>query len=739
MDRGKIPFGIAVILHAVGVFHLDLEEADALVVLVPGDQEVLAVLVELRAVGVGFQADQVVPIVAVPFAHPLQLEGFLVVAVFTIRDAGTGGEADGDTARVEQTLAFQPGRQDGRHIHLKARALSHGELAVRDVDGDAVLQRDDIILELVISDGHLGAALFDQRRVAVLVDGEHGAVGQQVGGDAGDRVAGGLVVGQHIQARDRIAVRGRELHVLIADVFQRAGQRHGLRLALGGVQVAGRIQDQHHIALGGPDVVQIQRGSDRRVSHFVQIGDILVQPYRRQAHIHVAGSGNVHILGGEGVALRADDPDVEGVAGVLAHLVCAPDGQRAGPQRADTLAAEVFGGGDGHVRAAQQVAARAVVAHVGLLSRGGIRVDPNAVLGEVTRHVVGVGLVLHFFSGAQILHLFAGPDEFGRAFIQRDQVGQFHIALVSVDDRQRRLVDRIVDIVQRLTLPLAQGVLDIYLRIDEAVVLEEDVVQHEVLGGAVVDPHQRDHGLVVDRDGRRPLVEVSLAGQIVVDVLEYDLVVTLVPNPALVLDAHLADATLADVDVDAGGGIAQIEGHRADLGSRFGIEVGRLDLVAIDEAAGRHFVADAIGVERRGVGAQVSTRVNQVVDVQARVRLARDLALGLGFASRVQLDVAVGVDVGLPVGRCGGSVDHRLVVADDVDVVDVGSGDDAGLVFLVLFLGLLIDLDVADRADARCPRGVALRVGGGIGVQLADVAGDRHLPALDDGLLVGIL
>ena len=444
---------------------------------------------------------------------------------------------------------------------------------------------------------------------------------------------------------------------------------------------------------------------------------------RCQVHVAVADRGYDHILAGAAVGVLGhveeyvvlvsgllvailvdvlgDDPGVErAVSAVLlldraiADVARANDDQLARPQRADVLGVgdfrrRVLRVGHRHCRLAQQLAA---------IERG---------VGEL---------------------------EDRRAIVQRHEARQHHVTATAAEHVQHR------HIIGMYGVDAVAHVVVIHARVDEAVVSELHVLQLDRPVGVVGDVHQRDDRLVVHGDRTFDVaVQIGEARHVVVDVVDDDLTrIAGIPDVRVVLDAHGAHVLLvlvgAGFDVDARGSVAQVE-HR--ILDRVGMGANKLAAVVgllAHEAAGALLVVHAAaGIELKDVGFQLGADVFQAINVQSGRIAALQLdfrvtvvilphvqvAAGLGLADRVQLDAGEQVDVGVAVFRQGGSIQQRLVMADDARVADDVTGVQAGA-------------GVVHRQDLRA-QGGALGVGVHVFLQLADDGGHVDLPALDLG------
>ena len=585
------------------------------------------------------------------------------------------GDGQTDTHRLtgfKQALAGEPGGADGFQQDLVGGVLVHGEMAGGKVDGDAFSEFDlgdlaaSVLHKLEVAHRRFGAALFDAGDVAEGVHIEQGAVGQQVAVEPLGRVVALEVIVQHGLSGEKLILR--QLHGEVGDVAQGPGHGDGDGGAAGdhgGLHAF--LEVQLYVAVQRDHPLDVHR-----VVVALQHGVVFVhddQDHRHDVHEHVAAGLDVHhaMAAGEHIG-------VESLAR-RAHAGRAPDQQVMGPYRR------------------------------------------HAGAGRDVGHAVHAG------EGAA---LFAGPDELHMAVGVGDKSVHLHAAGSAEFGAHFGLVIRhIVD-----------GMADAeHGGLHEAAVGNVDAVQLHVVARTVGDDDPGQHRLVVDDDAARGVFalagEVRHTGQVVADVPQDHGVARQgieLAGPGL-LDAHLTHGQLAlmlgDVDVDAARRVAQVEdgaaGHaHAAVASEGMVGDGLFD----DEAAFAGVLPDAAAVEAvagdRHGGAPQGNAVAQHGAGRFRGGAA---GLGQGLARRVQLDGGPHVDVGVPVGGLGGSVDVQAVVAGDV-----GPGD--------VHIRVQGRLGVAEGVHRRA-QGRSLGVGVGVDVQFAVAGDDLHVPPFDDRGLAG--
>ena len=198
------------------------------------------------------------------------------------------------------------------------------------------------------------------------------------------------------------------------------------------------------------------------------------------------------------------------------------------------------------------------------------------------------------------------PHEGCGTVIQRNQAVQGDIALAFVGYLQIRDMYRVVQHVLDIAGSHARShrnIVLVDLRIYKAVILEQDVVQDDALVRMVDDFHGRNNRLVVDRDVTADIqcnaVQVGSAVYVVRNILECnDVAVFTGPDFQFPLQADLADfAFLADIDVDAACGVAQIQHRRGNRHAVFGYEFIRIVRFLMDETARCRVVLDSLGIK----------------------------------------------------------------------------------------------------------------------------------------------
>ena len=293
--------------------------------------------------------------------------------------------------------------------------------------------------------------------------------------------------------------------------------------------------------------------------------------------------------------------------------------------------------------------------------------------GSVGSAGIGVGYLFH---RSQRAAGFTGPFDGNNAVVQGQELFDVHITGTAGGNGECHS-----SVAGIQASHLAVYVIHGDTGVDITAVGSEELGYDHLQIGIVGNRCAGDAVLIVHNDVSNHAVQECLAGQVVCQILQRDLVgfqfAELVAANTSLTNDHTVQRILAvvgNIHIHAAGGIAQIEACATlNDGVTVATEIGIFLAVVVDKAAVSEVALDSVFVEAVAGNGDLSASVNEVsANHGPGVCVHIAFCLGITFADGVQLNGCIVADIGGSVLRLYGGVDVCPVVGGDICLVNIG-------------------------------------------------------------------